>query len=89
MSHVPQHIDDAAFEAQMAAADKIATALGIERASPADVAIALAHAYGSAVGLYAMTGAASDQLEALGRVALRATQGMVSRIQTSDCAGRA
>lgn len=89
MSVIPDHIENASFEAHMAAAEKIAAALGIERAKPGDVALALAHAYGEAVGLYAMTGAASDQLEALGRAALRATQGMVSRIQASDCEGSA
>ncbi len=83
MNTIPDHIENAAFEAHMAAAEKI------ERAKPGDVALALAHAYGEAVGLYAMTGAASDQLEALGRAALCATQGMVSRIQASDCEGTA
>lgn len=65
MSVIPDHIENASFEAHMAAAEKIAAALGIERAKPGDVALALAYAYGEAVGLYAMTGAASNQLEAL------------------------
>ena len=82
-------IEDAAIAAHMAAATKIADALGLERAPPAEVAMALAKSYGAILGIYAMTGAANDQLEALGRIANRATKEMVSRIQASDCAGRA
>ena len=89
MTHLPTYIENAAFDAHMAAAERIAGAKAIDRASPVDVAHALAHAYGEALGVYAMTGAASDQLEALGRVTLRATQGMISKILTSDCEGSA
>ncbi len=89
MSHVPIYIEAAAFEAHMAAADQIVKALEIDRAKPADVAHALAHAYGEALGIYAMTGAASDQIEALGRVAQRASQSMAFRIVADSCEGSA
>lgn len=90
---VPEHIETASFEAHMAASEHIAAALGIDKAAPGDVALALAHAYGEALGIVAMTGAGSSQLEALGQAAFCATQGMVARIQarllTRDCEGSA
>jgi hypothetical protein len=81
MTHIPIFVEAAAFEAHMAAADQIAKALRIDRGAPVDVAHALAHAYGEALAIYAMTGAASDQLEALDRIAQRAFQGMTRKIQ--------
>ncbi len=73
----------------MAVAAKIAAALGIERAEPGDVALALAHAYGEAIGLYAMTGVSQDALAGIGKVYCEAVNGAVSRIHASDCEGSA
>ncbi len=89
MNTIPDHIKNAAFEAHMTAADKIVEALGIERATPGDVATTLAYAYGEALALYANYGAEDSQLAALGTVCINAELGMLSRIQASDCEGTA
>ncbi len=89
MDAIPEYIKNAAFEAHMTAADKIVAALGIERATPGDVATALAHAYGEALALYANCGAEDSQLAALGTVCINAELGMLSRIHRYSCEGTA
>ncbi len=87
MDTIPEYIESAAFEAHMAAADKIAAAMGLEQASLGDVATALAHAYGEALALYAMSGADNDQMAQIGIVCSDAARGMVSRVHVDSCAG--
>lgn len=89
MADLPVYIENAAFEAHMSAAEFIAAALGTERAGPGDVARALAHAYGEALGIYAMTGASNDELTALGKAASDASSAMVTKVHMQSCEGSA
>ncbi len=89
MNTIPEYIHSASFEAHMAAAEKIAAALGLDQANIGDVVTALAHAYGEAIALYAMSGAKNERLAEIGKVCADATRGMVSRIHADSCEGAA
>ena len=89
MADLPVHIQNASFEAHMTASENIAAAQGVERASLSDVVHALAHAYGEAVGLYAMSGATNDQLAAMGQAVAEASKAMVTQVHIQTCEGSA
>ncbi|MCL6285584.1 hypothetical protein M3P21_18805 [Ruegeria sp. 2012CJ41-6] len=89
MADLPVHIQNAAFEAHMSAAERIASALGIERAAPGQVAHALAHAYGEALGLCIASGATSAQIRMIGQVATDAIDSMITKVHVATCEGSA
>lgn len=87
---VPTYIENAAYEAHMAAVDSI-KASGIRNGKP-DIKIvtnALAHAYGDALGLLAMSGADSEVFDQMNLTWRTAMQDMICKIQMKDCAGSA
>lgn len=86
---VPNSTRRASGAAHDAAYEALSEMFNSDEVPVAEVAAALAHAYGTIVGVLAMHGAASDQLEALGRISLRATEATISEMQAQTCAGRA
>lgn len=89
-----EHIERASFEAHMAAAQVIARALGVERAQPEDVALALADALGDAMGLCVckFAGREAQAAQFFDRVNAAhrdAANRMVARIMAHDCRGAA
>lgn len=84
MSQVPDYVQNAANEAYDVAARCISGALHSDVARPGEVALALAHAYGQAVGAYVVNGATATQLDALNRAVARANHEMVSRLRRTD-----
>lgn len=87
-TYTPQHIQDASFEAHMAAADRIDSDLG-HKATPEDVAHALAHSYGESLAVFAAKGGQTHQLEAINRIAERSYKTMLTKIMADTCEGRA
>lgn len=88
MSPVSKDIECAAFEAHMAAATELEPQAG-RQADAREVAKALAHAFGEALGICAAMGATPDELRELNELSGQAYLGMLSKAVTADCAGAA
>lgn len=89
-----EHIERASFEAHMAAAKVIAEALGVERAQPEEVALALAEAFGDVMGIcvckFSAHGEPADAFfERIDAAHRSAADRMVSKIMAHDCRGSA
>lgn len=87
---VPTYIENAAFEAHMAAVDSI-KASGIRNGKP-DIKIVtkvLARAYGDALGLLIASGADEESIQAIGQVAKDASEAMFCHSLAKSCAGSA
>lgn len=89
MAGFTDHIKRASFEAHMAAADVMRTALGVEQPKAAQVAKALAHSYGQALALSIAAGADNDTLADLGETIRISCEDMVSQIHRRTCKGEA
>lgn len=88
MSHVPEHIQKAAFEGHMAAAETLKASLG-RAPTHEETLLALAEAFGDMMGIYAGSGAQPHQIEAVNRIAQRAYTTMLSKIMAHGCEGSA
>lgn len=83
---VPAHIQDAAFAGHMATVQRLRTALG-RAPTRQEAAHALAEAYGDMLVLYAGSGAQAHQIDAINRIAQRASTTMFCKIMVDDCGG--
>ena len=88
MTHVPKHIEDAAFTAHIEVVGSLTILLG-RKPTYREVAHTLAEAFGDAMGIYAGSGAQSHQINVINRIAQRAYQTMLSEVMVCDCEGSA
>ncbi len=88
MSHVPDHIQSAAFEAHMEAKECLERSLG-RVPTHEEILLALAEAFGDMMGIYAGAGAQPHQIDAINRIAQRAYTSMLSKIMAHGCEGSA
>ncbi len=86
---VPACIENAAFEAHMAAVESLKASAKGEAVDLEKLTMSLAHAYGDAFALLAASGADNNTLAVMGRVYSDAVRDMATSIQTQDCMGRA
>lgn len=88
MTHVPEHIANAAFTAHIEVANSLTILLG-RKPTYREVAHTLAEAFGDAMGIYAGSGAQPHQINAINRIAQRAYEVMLTETMICDCEGSA